>query len=292
MTQLIQSLEEVLDEFDVAVLDQWGVLHNGSVPYPHAAEAMRMLQQQGKPILIVSNSGKRAELNRQRIENVGLPVDTVSRVVTSGETLWEDITEQRLQVNEKTPATFFSICAKPSDPIDWADDSDAISIRAELDDSVDAILLMGLPDGTVADAYDSVLASALERHLPIVCSNPDKTSPRADGLVTSPGALADRYETLGGTVFWYGKPHAAIYRAITRSFPNIPPNRFLMVGDSLEHDIAGAQAVGFVSAFIRGGIHAVQFVTTETDAEIAAVTCRLVNALGTRAPDFSLAVLK
>lgn len=289
--QLLQTLKTILPEFDVAALDQWGVLHNGSVPYPHAAAAMQMLQQHGKHIVIVSNSGKRADLNRRRIELMGLPGDAITTVVTSGEALWEDITEQRLQIHGKTPSTFFPICAKTTDPIDWTGGQQAISIQPNLDESVDAILLMGLPDGTVSDAYDSVFARALQLNIPLVCSNPDKTSPRADGLVTSPGALAARYEQLGGTVFWYGKPHATVYRAVLRSFPKIPANRFLMVGDSLEHDIAGAQNVGFSSAFIRGGIHADDFAKTTTDVQIAAVAQQLVTAAGINPPDFSLEFL-
>ena len=212
--------------------------------------------------------------------------------MTSGEALWEDITERRLQLNGKTPRTFFPICAKSSDPVDWAGASDAIRIQSELDDSVDAILLMGLPDGTKADVYDSVLALALEKQLPIICSNPDKTSPRVGGLVTSPGALADRFETMAGKVFWYGKPHAAVYRAVIRAFPDVNLNRFLMVGDSLEHDIAGAQNVGFASAFIRGGIHAADFSTADADEQVAATTDRLVEGMRVASPDFSLEILK
>ena len=48
LTRFIQSIREILDTFDVAVLDQWGVLHNGSVPYPHAAEAITLLHEHGK----------------------------------------------------------------------------------------------------------------------------------------------------------------------------------------------------------------------------------------------------
>jgi HAD superfamily hydrolase (TIGR01459 family) len=291
MTELIRTLESILNQFDVAVLDQWGVLHNGSVPYPYTVSAMRMLQQHGKQILIVSNSGKRAELNRQRIENIGLPADTITKVVTSGEALWEDVTERRLQLNGKVPVTFFPICAKQSDPIDWAAGSD-IEIRSRLDHTVDAILLMGLPDGTACDGYDAVFAAALKLQIPVVCSNPDKSSPRADGLVTSPGALAHRYEKMGGVVLWYGKPHAAVYRAVVRSFPDTPSNRFLMVGDSLEHDIAGAQSVGFLSVFIRRGIHADDFSTATTDVQIEEVGQQLVTAAGVNPPDFSLEFLR
>lgn len=36
----------------------------------------------------------------------------------------------------------------------------------------------------------------------------------------------------------------------------VPPERTIMVGDSLHHDIIGANQVGIDSLFICGGIHA------------------------------------
>ena len=149
-------------------------------------------------------------------------------------------------------------------------------------------MLMGLADGTVVDAYDDVFRIAIHLKTPLICSNPDKTSPRASGLVISPGALADRFQELGGEVVWYGKPNANIYRAVQRSFPEVPSKRFLMVGDSLEHDIAGAQKMGFASAFIRGGIHANDFASASSQTRIMEICDHLVAQTGIQPPDFSL----
>lgn len=38
----------------------------------------------------------------------------------------------------------------------------------------------------------------------------------------------------------------------------LPPSDVLAIGDSLEHDIAGAAAAGIDSLFIGGGIHAAE----------------------------------
>lgn len=290
MTRQIDSLTEVLDQFDVAVLDQWGVLHDGSQPYPKAADAMQVLAQHGKGILVVSNSGKRADLNRSRIAKIGLPVELIRKVITSGEALWEDITNQRLKLNGDAPKTLFPICAKLDDAIAWAANGD-IKITTQLDTTVDAILLMGLAEETPGDEFDTVFLDAVERKIPLICSNPDKTSPRAGGLVTSPGALAARFEQMGGQVTWYGKPHAAIYEAVTRSFPDLRPDRFLMVGDSLEHDIAGAQNVGFPSAFIRNGIHAAEFSGMLEENDVQEITNRLSTETDVRPPEYSLPFL-
>ena len=288
MTRHIRTLQQALDEFDVAVLDQWGVLHDGSTPYPQAVNAMTMLARNGKKILVVSNSGKRAAHNLARIQRIGLPTDTIAKVITSGEALWEDLAEQRLTICGRVPRRLYPICGEEKDAHQWAAGCHHIALTETIDSSVDAIMLMGLADGTRPEAYDDVFRIAIEQKTPLLCSNPDKTSPRASGLVMSPGALADRFQEMGGEVLWYGKPNAHIYLAVQRSFPEVRCERFLMVGDSLEHDIAGAQKMGFASAFIRGGIHANDFANATSATRLAEICDRLVAQTGIRPPDFSL----
>lgn len=288
--RLIDSLEEVLESFDVVALDQFGVLHNGSICYASASEAMRTLHARGKEIIILSNSGKRADLNLKRIEKMGLPAATISQVVTSGEALWQDVNESRIRVAGQIPKRFYSICGHPDDPKAWAAGSN-LEIAEEIDPSCDAILLMGLADDTEATAYDETFQQALGFGMPLICSNPDKTSPRADRFVMSPGALADRYEEIGGEVIWYGKPHAPVFQAVMRCRPELAPDRFLVVGDSLEHDIAGGQYVGFKTAFVRGGIHTSDFPDSAGNDQINATLRSLAEQHGIQPPDFSLKIL-
>ena len=285
-----------MQDFDVAVLDQWGVLHDGSTAYPQAVNAINLLGQQDKPIVILSNSGKRAELNRKRIAKMGLPIEQITYVVTSGEALWEDAHSDQLNRNlglsdGTLQKTVFPICATAQDAYEWAGDSGKIEIVFDLSESVDFLMLMGLPDGSLPDAYDDTFAKALKLKIPLVCSNPDKTSPRAGGLVISPGALAERYEQMGGRVLWYGKPHASVFDAVTRCFPEIDSNRFLMVGDSFEHDIGGAQSVGMLSAIVRSGIHADTFAKAQSEQEIAEVSERLAKLHDVETPNYSLEFL-
>lgn len=289
MTRFIQSISEVLEAFDVAVLDQWGVLHNGSVAYPHAADAIATLHAHAKHIIVLSNSGKRAGANLQRIADMGLPAQHIADVVTSGEALHNDLLAGRLSINGKTPRTIFPICGKPGDAEDWRGDASSIRITRTCDDRVDCIMLMGLADGSSPDVHDDTFKQALALNIPLVCSNPDKTAPRAGGLVVSPGALADRYAAVGGQVVWYGKPYLPVYEAVMRCRPDIMPSRFLMVGDSLEHDIAGAQRAGFGTAWVRGGIHADAFDRSEDASKLATLTEELANRKRAPLPDFSLA---
>ena len=97
-------------------------------------------------------------------------------------------------------------------------------------------------------------------------ANPDFTVTLPDGSRGyMPGCIARLYEQLldehdgsnRGSVTYFGKPHAPAFEAALRLLgDNVEPSRVLHVGDSLQHDVAGANAAGIHSLFVAGGIHA------------------------------------
>ncbi len=98
------------------------------------------------------------------------------------------------------------------------------------------------------------------RSMTFVCANPDIIIHRGDALVFCAGALARRYEELGGPVIYAGKPFPPIYhRAMALAEgvrgARIDSRRVLAIGDGMRTDIAGAAAAGFDTLFITGGIH-------------------------------------
>lgn len=286
MTRLIAHLAEINDTFDVAVLDQWGVLHDGARPYPGVAGALAALEASGKAIVVLSNSGKRAAVNRSRIERLGVRLPASAHVVTSGEALWADLDAGYLPWDGIKPVRLLPICDRAEDAVHWAEGLDAVTLVADLSESADAILLMGLPDGADQTDYESLLDRAIDAGLPLICTNPDVTSPRGGRLVMSPGALAQRYEERGGQVVWYGKPHAPVFAAVRRLFGDIDVKRFAMVGDSLHHDIAGAAAAGFATVLVCGGIHAADLSGLPSRAPDRIVD--LAKGKGVAAPDFAM----
>ncbi|MEJ6404228.1 TIGR01459 family HAD-type hydrolase [Yoonia sp. 2307UL14-13] len=245
MTRSLDSLAEVAGDFDAIVLDQWGVLHDGTDPYPGAVEAVERLKGVTR-LAVLSNSGKRADLNRDRIATKGFAPGLFDIVMTSGEALWLDLLAQN------TAIKLYPIEGAAGDAARWADGLDVTLV----DDvaRADAILLMGLPDKADTATYEATLATA--DGLPVYCTNPDRASPRAGGVtVTSPGALAHAHAKAGGNVTFYGKPHVPIFRAVERAL-GATSDRLLMVGDSFEHDIAGGYSAGWSTAFVESGLYA------------------------------------
>eukprot|EP00854_Cymbomonas_tetramitiformis_P028717 gene28717-35634_t len=74
----------------------------------------------------------------------------------------------------------------------------------------------------------------------MVCVNPDKVTVKSTGaLKYVPGQLAGRYEELGGTVKYFGKPDPEGFCLCVDKL-GLRPEDVAHVGDSLEHDVAGA----------------------------------------------------
>ncbi len=250
MTQRIDTISQIASQYDVIVFDQWGVLHNGTTPYPGAIAATRILADTTScAMAVLSNSGKRAAPNAARIAAMGFDDALFDHVMTSGEALWRDVEAVRIKAHR-----FFPVEREKGDAAAWAE-----GLPVELTDEIanaQAILMMGLPDDVDPEDWNARLRDWRARGLPMYCSNPDKHSPRADRLVASPGLLAHTYRSMGGETMFYGKPHRPVFRALEEVFC---AGRYLMVGDSMEHDIAGAHAAGWDSLLIEGGLYGARF---------------------------------
>ena len=279
---------EILDEFDCAVLDQWGVLHDGTTLYPGIVPCLEKIRRAGKAMIVISNSGKRAVPNRQRIESMGIPSAIIDHVITSGEILWNEIREARFGEFGSQPFRAFAITRMPKDLQEWLVGLDSVSVVDEVGDA-DVILFLGTPDGIGEGHFDDLLDAAQTNGLPLVCANPDKSSPRSSGAVISPGFFADLYRSMGGQVITYGKPFPAVFDAVRKTGLAKAADRYLMIGDSLEHDIAGARQAGMRTLFVRGGLLANNFECILEPNQVRRILAELSNSFSPAVvPDYSL----
>jgi HAD superfamily hydrolase (TIGR01459 family) len=282
---VVRRLDRLADapaDYDAIVLDQWGVLHDGSAAYAGAPACLAAIRATGVRLAVLSNSGKRSGTNAARIAAMGFPACLFDVVMTSGEALWQDIAAGRVAARRLCP-----IERAPGDAAEWAEGLDVTLTDCVAE--AEAILLMGVPDGAQGAAFAAMLETARAHGIPVLCTNPDRASPRAGGVtVASPGALAHAHVAAGGMVAFYGKPHLPVFRAVEMTL-GAAAGRILMVGDSLEHDIAGAKSAGWDAAFVEGGLHAAAFGGAEAP-EITVV--RLATRAGTALPDFTLRELR
>jgi ribonucleotide monophosphatase NagD (HAD superfamily) len=104
---------------------------------------------------------------------------------------------------------------------------------------------------------EAALALCAARGVPMICANPDLHVTLPDGTRGHmPGLLAEAYEAMGGHVVFFGKPHKQGFDECLALLPEATdPARVLHVGDSLAHDVAGANRAGLDSLFVAAGIH-------------------------------------
>ena len=75
-------------------------------------------------------------------------------------------------------------------------------------------------------------------------------------LTYVPGQLGHRYAELGGEVVYFGKPYPAGFHKAIKTL-GLPSDSVAHVGDSLDHDIKGANGVGIASVLVAAtGVHA------------------------------------
>ena len=248
----ISGLHAIADQFDHVLLDQWGTLHEGLAVFPAALECVMRLHAAGKRILILSNSGKRATSNQRRLTALGLPSDAYDGVLSSGEVTWRG-----LEAREHAPfaglGSYCFLISRDGDRsvVEGLD----ISVVDDIGDA-DFVLLAGLDDSAAdPEQWRGRLTTASVRKLPMLCANPDLVMFGVNGLVPAPGALAEFYQRLGGKVTFVGKPHTPMFAAALDRLEHPSPGRILVIGDSLDHDIAGGRAAGMLTLLIGSGVH-------------------------------------
>lgn len=248
----VASLAPLAAAFEGFILDQWGVLHDGTHPYPGAAECLARLRASGKRIVVLSNSAKREADNLRLMKRMGFDTGLIDRLVSAGE-------DARNALEFPMEPFHMGLGRRCYVFTRDGDRSLLEGIGLDLVETVqgaDFLAVIGTdsPRRNVAD-YEAELRIGISRGLPMVCANPDLARFAPAGLIEAAGVLAQRYEALGGAVFYHGKPYPPIYRSCLAAL-GCTPDKVLAIGDSMEHDMLGASRVGIRSALIPGGVHA------------------------------------
>ncbi len=264
MTEVLAGIDPLLDRYDGFLVDKFGVIFDGVRVMAGARAALGLLQRVGKPVVILSNSGRRAAPNEDRLTGLGIGRDLYRGLVSSGEATWQGL-------RERTDPTFQGLGRRCLFFSRGGDRSivDGLELdKVEAATMADFVLLAGLDHDAAARAHcDEQLTLAAARGLPLLCANPDLVSLEHDTQVEGPGAFAARYAASGGEVRYIGKPWPVVYRA-AMTLLDLPPGRILAIGDSLDHDIAGAAAMGIDGALSIEGVHATAFASDMADADL------------------------
>ena len=247
---LLPGLAPLAADYDGFLLDVWGVMHQGGPAYPAALACLRRLREAGKRVVFVSNAPRLAAQVEAVLGAKGVEAALYDAVVASGDAARDALADRSRASAVGLGARYHLLGPPGSDDL-----LDGLGYEAA--DSIaeaEFLLGIGLDDGSpsVAD-HEPILRAAAARALPMICVNPDLLVIRLGVHEPCAGALAARYEGLGGRVRYYGKPHPEVY-ALALGALGLPPARVLAVGDGLATDIAGADGAGLDSLLVIGGL--------------------------------------
>ena len=254
--RVINGMRELAPEYDGFILDLWGVVHDGTAPFPGVLDCMERLIAAGKRLVLLSNAPRRSDDVMRRITRIGVPERLYHGIMSSGEEAWLHLKHR----DEPFYAALGHRCVHIGSERDLEIREGLDLVFVDVPAEADFILNTGPAEWEdTLETYMPVLAEALSRGLPMVCANPDLVVVHNGKPALCAGALAEEYQRLGGRVRWHGKPYPSVYESCLGLLGIGEKRRILAIGDSLRTDIAGAAGAGIDGLFIAGGIHADEF---------------------------------
>lgn len=267
--EYIDGIARAAERYDAFLVDVWGVLHDSARVYPGTVECLGKLQALNKRVVLLSNAARRAYVLEKEFAAFGITRELYDQIISSGELTWSRFKAGNDPALLKLGRKYYLL---GSEKYGLTDELPLVQ-AADLG-SADFLLTIGVignPSST--EAEEPLLREAASRKLTMICANPDIQVVRDGVMGIAAGAVAARYEELGGKVIYYGKPHAEVYQRCFEVLRDIDKDRIVAVGDALITDIAGANANGLDSVLVASGIHAEELKGIPDDTEGLETIC-------------------
>ncbi len=263
----LTGVEPLADAYDGFIVDVWGVLHDGLRLYPGVCEALDRLAERGKAVVFLTNAPRRSRDVARMLARLELPERHRRNIMASGESVHEALADRADPFHAGLGRRCLVLGEATGNDILTGLDIE----RAATFEDAEFIVNIGPWRADAAmEEYERDLARAAGLGLPMICANPDLAVMQGGREMLCAGALAARYEALGGRVAYHGKPHPAIYDTCLARLGGPARDRVVAIGDSLGTDIRGAAAAGIESALVLAGLHAAASACGETLAALYA----------------------
>lgn len=261
-TKFCEGISDISDSYMGFILDLWGVLHNGKKAFEDVPYALKELSARGKKVILLSNAAVNAKDMKANLKKMGITPTMYSKIITSGQYVRDFLSDEKTSIGSK----YYLL--SPEDDFPIISDLDL----EQVDDinEADFLVIGGLPQGKYLNDVLPILRKGVQRHLKAICLNPDSMSLIGAAYLGGPTVVASKYQDFGGIVEYIGKPYSPIYKSCVEYLQQyeIFPGDTVMVGDTMAHDILGANLAGMDTCLVRSGIHAGAFKNCQNPADI------------------------
>ena len=250
------TLGELIDRYSAILFDAYGVLAGSEYVAPEAPAAIDRLNSLGKPYFVLTNDASALpETRARRYASMGLSIDP-GRIITSGTLL-----PRYFEENDLTGLACAVLGTEESALYVELAGGTIVSAFDEFD-----VLVIGDQSGfPFLETADVVLSSLIRRidagcPVRMVLPNPDIIYPEGAGFGFASGTVAQMFETALALRYpdrpdlrftRLGKPHRAMFEEASRRSGT---NDMVMIGDTPDTDIRGANDFGIASALIDTGV--------------------------------------
>lgn len=239
-----------LADTEVLLLDLDGVIYRGSQPVPNAVETVNSIDAAGEQRIgyITNNASRTAAAVAAQLNSFGLHTSADS-IVTSPQAA-----VKLLRTLVDAPATVLVV---GGDGLTNELERAGYRVTRSADDDVRAVLQGFDPNVGWSDLAEASFALQRLRtpsgeELPWIATNTDWTLPLERGNAPGNGTLVSAvHVAVGRLATFAGKPETPIFETALERFGS---RSALMVGDRLDTDVQGANAVGIRSALVLTGI--------------------------------------
>jgi 4-nitrophenyl phosphatase len=223
------------------ILDMDGVLWRGDEPLVDLALVFQSIRSMGlRVVLATNNSTLTVEQYQAKLAHWGVQLEP-EQIITSSLAAARHLHDQFPEGGPVYIVGESGLHNALREKGFWEADNHAIAVVAGLDRQ--------LTYEKIAQASRFILQGAV-----FIATNTDHALPTPQGLIPGAGAVLAAIQTASGTApRVIGKPASEMYRVAMKQL-GIHPGDTLAVGDRLETDIVGAQAIGCQTALVLSGV--------------------------------------
>jgi len=228
------------------ILDMDGVLWKDSSPIGDLPAIFNNIRSQGLKVVLATNNATNSVAEYlDKIQRFGVelePWQIVTSAMASVHALVKAFPKKGSVYIVGENGLISGLREKGFNPItDPSDDSPVVAVIAGMDRAVNYQKL-------------SRAAFHIRAGVPFYGTNPDATFPTSLGLVPGAGSIIAAIETASGVKpVIIGKPSPFMFD-LSAERMKLSKNEILVVGDRLETDIAGGQALGARTALVLSGV--------------------------------------
>ena len=241
--QTIDKINKILHRYEVFFIDIVGVVHNGITPYNGVVSTINaLIEEHKKKVFFLSNNPRPGLLNYDKLVSFGISKNM--QVFTSGDAtryalqnIYHNNKIYHLGANRNTEITK----DLPLNFVEDIQDSNLILLTAFLEPNEDI------------NYYKSDLEAIIDKKLKVICANPDLQAFNGNDIRRCAGYIAQYLKKQNVVVEYLGKPNKMIYEYACRAFNMAKSDKMLMIGDTMEMDVFGAENFGIDSLLVLTG---------------------------------------